>query len=79
MFTVCSIVGAALAALAVGYSWARVDLADARHQLEQQRAALESEWKALDRTRQVREIYLAASRDMDAVVRQTPRYRTRGR
>jgi hypothetical protein len=53
-------------AICLGYALARKHQAQDRIRLEQDRASLATEWRALEGTRQVRAVFLAARRAMRA-------------
>lgn len=63
--------------LGLGYWLARDELAADRKAVEQQREALDAEWRALDSARRVGDVFFAARRAMQAEVQRRPRARRR--
>lgn len=60
-----------------GYRWAVNDLRIEQMQVDRERQALDVEWEALERTRQLRAVFLNARRAMQAETQRPPDYRRR--
>jgi hypothetical protein len=60
-----------------GYRWAVNDLRIEQMQVDRERQALDVEWEALQRTRQLRAAFLNARRAMQAEAQPTPNQQRR--